>query len=222
MGWTNHCRGLAEVATFGCSMGAFHAANFALKRADLFPLALCFSGNDDPASWNGWGERGTAVTSSITRPTTSGTCTARISTGCAARLSLLLVCGQGWTEDTTGALSSPGSSPQCSPTGRSGTNLIYGATTCRTTGRPGVPSSPTTCRDSADDLLVQPVRSPVPRTPYPVPRTPYPVPRTPYPVPRTRRPSTIGSSPTCTASSACGSATRVPACVPPDRPPDTA
>ena len=35
----------AEVVTLGCSLGAFHAANFALKRADLFPLGMCFSGN---------------------------------------------------------------------------------------------------------------------------------------------------------------------------------
>ena len=51
------CGGPADVITLGCSMGAFHAANFALKRADLFPLAMCFSGHYDPASWNGWGER---------------------------------------------------------------------------------------------------------------------------------------------------------------------
>jgi esterase/lipase superfamily enzyme len=55
------CGGAAEIATLGCSLGAFHAANFALKRADLFPLALCFSGNYDPTSWNAWGERGDAT-----------------------------------------------------------------------------------------------------------------------------------------------------------------
>jgi esterase/lipase superfamily enzyme len=52
------CAGATEFATLGCSMGAFHAANFALKRADLFPLALCLSGNYDPASWRSWGEQG--------------------------------------------------------------------------------------------------------------------------------------------------------------------
>ena len=52
------CGGPAEVITAGCSMGAFHAANFALKRADLFPLAMCFSGNYDPSAWHAWGERG--------------------------------------------------------------------------------------------------------------------------------------------------------------------
>ena len=45
----------------GVSLGAFHAANFALKRADLFPLAICMSGNYDPAAWDGWGERGEAA-----------------------------------------------------------------------------------------------------------------------------------------------------------------
>ena len=55
------CGGPAEILTLGCSLGAFHAANFALKRADLFPLALCLSGNYDPTGWNGWGERGDAT-----------------------------------------------------------------------------------------------------------------------------------------------------------------
>ena len=42
--------GSSEVATIGCSLGAFHAANFALKHAHVFPLALCFSGNYDATS----------------------------------------------------------------------------------------------------------------------------------------------------------------------------
>jgi esterase/lipase superfamily enzyme len=50
------CGGAQEFATIGCSLGAFHAANFALKRADLFPLAICLSGNYDPSSWRAWGE----------------------------------------------------------------------------------------------------------------------------------------------------------------------
>ena len=39
--------GPQEIVATGCSMGAFHAANFALRRADLFPLAICLSGNYD-------------------------------------------------------------------------------------------------------------------------------------------------------------------------------
>src|SRR3954471_8344470 len=52
------CAGEVDVATVGCSLGAYHAANFALRRADLFPLALCLSGNYDPTTWHGWGEPG--------------------------------------------------------------------------------------------------------------------------------------------------------------------
>ena len=49
--------GPREVATMGCSLGAFHSLLFGLRRADVFPLALGFSGNYDASSWHGWGER---------------------------------------------------------------------------------------------------------------------------------------------------------------------
>lgn len=55
------CDGRSDIATAGCSLGAFHAANFALKRGDLFPLAMCFSGNYDPSAWHAWGELGDAT-----------------------------------------------------------------------------------------------------------------------------------------------------------------
>ena len=55
------CGGLVDIVTTGSSLGAYHAANFALKRADLFPRALCMSGNYDPTTWHGWGERGEAL-----------------------------------------------------------------------------------------------------------------------------------------------------------------
>jgi pimeloyl-ACP methyl ester carboxylesterase len=53
--------GAQEILVAGCSMGAYHAANFALRRADLFPLALCLSGSYDPSHWHGWGHRGDAA-----------------------------------------------------------------------------------------------------------------------------------------------------------------
>lgn len=53
--------GASDVVVTGCSLGAFHALNFALKRADLFPVAICQSGNYDPSQWHGWGERGDAT-----------------------------------------------------------------------------------------------------------------------------------------------------------------
>ena len=52
--------GGGEIIVTGASFGAYHAANFALKRADLFPLAICMSGVYD-VSVVGWGERGDAV-----------------------------------------------------------------------------------------------------------------------------------------------------------------
>ncbi len=55
------CGGWVPIVTAGASMGAFHAVNLALRRADLFPHAVGMSGNYDPSSWNGWGEPGEAL-----------------------------------------------------------------------------------------------------------------------------------------------------------------
>ncbi len=46
------------IVTTGCSLGAFHALSLTLKRADLFPVAVCLSGSYDPSGWHAWGERG--------------------------------------------------------------------------------------------------------------------------------------------------------------------
>ncbi|WP_028065703.1 esterase family protein [Solirubrobacter soli] len=94
-----------EIITTGCSLGAFHAANFALKRADLFPLAICMSGNYDPSTWNGWGERGDAAY--FNNPLDYvGQFEGDHLDWLRSRLSLLLICGQGQWEDTTGSLES--------------------------------------------------------------------------------------------------------------------
>ncbi len=99
------CAGTGELITCGCSLGAFHAANFALKRADVFPLAICLSGSYDPAAWDGWGERGDAAY--FNNPMDY---VARLGGDhlewLRGQLSVLLVCGQGQWEDTTGALES--------------------------------------------------------------------------------------------------------------------
>jgi len=97
--------GEAEVATLGCSLGAFHAANFALKRADIFPLAMCLSGNYDPAAWQGWGERGTDAYFNNPVDYVSHLHGGHLD-WLRGRVSLLLVCGQGQWEDTTGSLAS--------------------------------------------------------------------------------------------------------------------
>jgi esterase/lipase superfamily enzyme len=95
----------AEIVTAGCSMGAFHALNFAFKRADLFPLALCFTGNYDPAAWRGWGERGDATYFNSPVDYVANLDGDHLD-WLRSRLSVLLVCGQGQWEDTTGALES--------------------------------------------------------------------------------------------------------------------
>ena len=98
------CQGPLEIMVTGASFGAFHAANFAFRRADLFPLAICQSGVYD-AEQLGWGERGDAVyfNNPMSYVANLGGDHLEWLRG---RLSLLLVCGQGQWEDTTGALES--------------------------------------------------------------------------------------------------------------------
>jgi len=99
------CGGASEPIACGASLGAFHAANLALKRADVFPLAICLSGNYDPASWNAWGERGDAAYFNNPMDYVAHLGGEHLD-WLRSRLSLLLVCGRGQWEDTTGALDS--------------------------------------------------------------------------------------------------------------------
>jgi len=112
-GWITHqvapwihadCAGAGEILVAGCSFGAYHAANFALKHADLFPLAICLSGVYD-VSGVGWGERGDAVYFNNPADYVDHLHGDHLE-WLRSRLSLLLVCGQGQWEDTTGALES--------------------------------------------------------------------------------------------------------------------
>lgn len=68
------CGGATEFSTLGASMGAYHAANFALKRADLFPLALCLSGITTRAAGTPGVSR-VRLRTSTTRCPTLRTCT---------------------------------------------------------------------------------------------------------------------------------------------------
>ncbi|HEU4480252.1 MAG TPA: alpha/beta hydrolase-fold protein [Actinomycetota bacterium] len=98
------CDGPLEVMTTGSSFGAYHAANFALKRADLFPLAICLSGVYDVARV-GYGERGDAMY--FNNPMDYVRHLDGDHLGwLQERVSLVLVAGQGMWEDTTGALES--------------------------------------------------------------------------------------------------------------------
>jgi esterase/lipase superfamily enzyme len=93
-----------EVIATGCSFGAYHAANFGLKRADLFPVAIGMSGVYD-VSVQGAGERGDAVYFNNPMDYVSHLHGDHLS-WLRSRVSLLLICGQGQWEDTTGALDS--------------------------------------------------------------------------------------------------------------------
>src|SRR5262249_3610325 len=93
-----------EVVATGCSFGAYHAVNFAFKRADLFPLAIGQSGIYD-VTGVGWGERGDAVYFSNPAdyvPNLQGDHLDWLRT----RVSILLVVGEGRGADRTGALPS--------------------------------------------------------------------------------------------------------------------
>ncbi len=51
---------VGAIAT-GCSMGGYHALQLCLTRADLFPVAICQSGNYDPTTFKVWGTPGDAA-----------------------------------------------------------------------------------------------------------------------------------------------------------------
>jgi esterase/lipase superfamily enzyme len=93
-----------ELIATGASFGAYHSANFCLKRADLFPVAICMSGVYDVAVQGG-GERGDAVYFSNPMDYVANLNGDHLD-WLRRQASLLLVCGQGQWEDTTGALES--------------------------------------------------------------------------------------------------------------------
>jgi esterase/lipase superfamily enzyme len=93
-----------EIIVAGASFGAYHAANFALKRADLYPLAIGMSGVYD-VSAVGWGERADATYFNNPLDYVRQLHGEHLD-WLRSRVSLLLVCGQGQWEDTTGALES--------------------------------------------------------------------------------------------------------------------
>jgi esterase/lipase superfamily enzyme len=93
-----------DLIATGCSFGAYHAVNFCLKRADLFPLAIGMSGVYD-VSVQGGGGRGDAVYFNNPMDYVSHLNGDHLD-WLRSRVSILLLCGQGQWEDTTGALES--------------------------------------------------------------------------------------------------------------------
>ena len=93
-----------DMVALGCSLGAYHAANIALRHADLFPLALCFSGTYDPSQWHAWGERGDAAYFHNPVDYVANLQGDHLD-WLRSRVHLVLVVGQGaWEVDPTGAL----------------------------------------------------------------------------------------------------------------------
>ena len=96
--------GAAEIMVTGVSFGAYHAANFALKHAHVFPLALCQSGVYD-VSVVGGGDRGDAVYFNNPADYVAALAGDHLD-WLRGHVNLLLLCGQGAWEDSTGALES--------------------------------------------------------------------------------------------------------------------
>ena len=97
-----------RIAVTGVSFGAYHAANFALKHAHVFPLALCQSGVYDVSVVGGGqmdDQRGDAVY--FNNPADYvGSLGGEHLDWLRGHVNLLLLCGQGAWEDSTGALQS--------------------------------------------------------------------------------------------------------------------
>lgn len=98
------CGGPQQIITTGSSFGAFHAVNFALRRADLFPMAIGLSGVYDVGHL-GWGERGDTTYFNNPMDYMQHMGGDHLD-WLRSAVSILLVCGQGMWEDTTGALES--------------------------------------------------------------------------------------------------------------------
>jgi len=96
------CRGFQEILTTGVSFGAYHAANLTLRRADVFPLAICLSGIYDVAGL-GWGERGEAVYFNNPADFVGGLHGDHLE-WLRSQANLVLVVGRGAWEDSTGSL----------------------------------------------------------------------------------------------------------------------
>lgn len=98
------CSGRSDVITNGCSFGAYHAVNFALKRADLFPLAIGQSGSYD-ISKLGPGDGGDTFYFNNPMSYVANQHGDHLE-WLRDNVYIVLVCGQGQWEDTTESLDS--------------------------------------------------------------------------------------------------------------------
>lgn len=96
--------GAGDIVTTGCSLGGYHAVNFALKRADLFPVAISLSGNFDPSTWRPHGEPGEATYFNNPLAYVANTHGDHLE-WLRSRVRIVLVVGQGaWETHPTGSL----------------------------------------------------------------------------------------------------------------------
>lgn len=91
------CNGHLDVLVAGTGFGAFHAANFTLRRADLFPRAICLSGVYDMKPI-GWGHYGDAFYFTNPMDYVANMHGDHLD-WLRSRVRILLVCGQGSSED---------------------------------------------------------------------------------------------------------------------------
>jgi esterase/lipase superfamily enzyme len=103
--WIHHDSGGPQgIMTTGCSFGAYHAVNVVLRHAHLFPLAICMSGVYDLSNLGG-GDRSDTFYFHNPADYVSNLDGDHLA-WLRRQVSILLVCGQGQWEDTTGALES--------------------------------------------------------------------------------------------------------------------
>ncbi len=139
-----------EIITTGISLGAFHAANFALEARRPVPARALHVGQLRPVDAGTAGASAASRPTSTTRSTTSASSAATTSTGCARASACCWSAARGSGRTPPARWSPPSGSRACSPRRTSATSSTCGATTSRTTGRPGAPRSPTISRGSAD------------------------------------------------------------------------
>ncbi|CAN5481392.1 alpha/beta hydrolase-fold protein [soil metagenome] len=99
------CGGRDDTITTGASFGAYHAVHATLQRADLFPTAIGLSGVYDLERIGAWGEPGDDTY--FANPSAYvGNLEGGHLDWLREAAELILVCGQGQWEDTSGALDS--------------------------------------------------------------------------------------------------------------------
>lgn len=96
------CGGRTDLIATGCSFGAYHSVNVCLQRADLFPVAIGLSGVYD-VEQIGWGGAGEATYFANPAAYVANLHGDHLE-WLRRAATLVLVCGQGQWEDTSGAL----------------------------------------------------------------------------------------------------------------------